>query len=327
MLMSALYGQQAKPDKAMNQTSTPTVSPVVLTAADSKVLKMPFFYSSGISQCDADGDLYFNTARNFNDSVILKLTPGGDYSLYVIPADEPKDNYFIAYRVDPEGTVYVLVHAGLNDKLYLYEFSSDSVRPSRVDLQIPAGLETLNFLVLPGQHILLQGYFTDKAVPENEGRSYLAYFAPSGKLIRDSLHDGSDVVSKDLKAHSWALTAAAVTSDNGQSYMLSGNNMLVFSSAGELVKTMHLDLPGKNARPVNVFAVGGRVLVSFFKKPDKGVVFIPFYELLDGDTGEMIRTYVPDEEMGNVLACFSKEGFTFVRPEKHHVKLIVAKPG
>ena len=323
----ACLAQEAKTPDAPIGESTLKDSPVLLTEAGSKVLPMPSFHFSGISQCDADGNLYFNTARNFNDAIIMKLKHDGSYSLYVLPPDEPKDNYFVAYRVNSEGVVYILVHAGLNDKLYLYEFPSDSRSPARLELAIPSGLEPINFLIFPGGRVLLQGYFTEEAQPpERRGQNYLAQFSPSGKLLRDYQAKGSDEVAGDLKSHSWTLTASAAVARNGQGYLLAGKEILVLSAAGELIKKIQITPPDKESRAVNMFVLGSRILVSFFKKPEKEGPFIPTYELVDGETGKAIKAYMPSEAMGNALACFSNEGFTFIRFENRHVKLISAKP-
>jgi hypothetical protein len=255
----------------------------------------------------------------------MKLQPDGRYSYYDVPLGRDK-SYFIAFRVSSDGVVYVL-NAGL-DRLYLYTFHSDSADPTRTDLDVPVGMEAANFLVFSRGSILISGYFNDNA-PKHKGQSYLAYYDASGRLLREWSKKMSDEAVSDLKANSWTLNlAAAAVSENGSGYILSGDQVLVFSPVEGLVNTMHILPPEEGYRPLNISAVGGRLLVAFIKSQDRKPPIPVLYKLVDATTGEEIRTYRPAPELGNNMVCFSKEGFTFLRVEvgKGRVKLISAKP-
>ena len=310
---------------AQQESATPAPqAPVVLSESGSQTVAMAGLHATGNSQCDGSGNLYFNTAMDFNSSAIMKLRPDGRYSYYSLPPGQGK-SYFVAFRVNSDGVVYVL-NAGV-DKLYLYSFSSDTVDPSRTELDGPPGLEPTNFLVFPRGRILINGYFNDKA-PKHKGQSYFGHFDASGRLLQDSWQNASDGITGDIKSNSWTLTlAAAAVSENGLGYMLSGDDILVLSATEGLVKTMPMAAPEEGYRPLNISVAGGRLLVTFIKGQDRKPPIPVLYKLLDASTGEEIRTYKPAAQLGNNLVCFSKEGFTFLRVEAGgKLKLINAKP-
>lgn len=309
---------------AQEKTPALPAAPVLLSESESKTVQMSNLYAAGSSACDAGGNLYFNTASDFNTSSIMKLMRGGEYFVYKTPHEQEK-SYFVGFRVNLDGIVYVLNAS--HTKLYLYEFSSDTSDPRRTELDMPAGLEPTNFLVLPRGDVLVDGYFTDSA-PSRHGQSYLGHFAASGRLLHESSDKLSDAVSGDIKSNLIGLfSGAAAIAENGRGYLLSGNDVLVLSTEG-LVDTFHLTPPQEGFRPLNIFVVGGRIVVAFINNSAKTLPLPTLYELLDASTGKEIRTYKPADEMGNNLVCFSKEGFTFLRVEvgKGRLKLISAKP-
>lgn len=63
-----------------------------------------------------------------------------------------------------------------------------------------------------------------------------------------------------------------------------------------------------------------------YRKRVKDAPTLAQYALGDGSTGKVVRYYVPSDELGNNLVCFSKDGFTFLRYEKRRVNLLLAKP-
>ena len=48
------------------------------------------------------------------------------------------------------------------------------------------------------------------------------------------------------------------------------------------------------------------------------------YARVDPSSGEIIRWYEPDEELGNAVVSFSDDGLVFLRIEKGRIKLVTA---
>jgi hypothetical protein len=329
-------GKYAMPDapkaKADSGLPLPQDAPIPLKASWSKQLTMPSFMWGDLPQCDAEGNLYFHAAVNVNDSIILKLKDDSSHSIYVLPNEDASKTDFVAFRVSRDGTLRLLAHERKPDRFIVYKFNSDGEDPTSTVLDSPAGLSILNFQALSNGHVVAHGYLDINAeramngdsAGEKNGRSFFGEFDPSGKLLRKSEDKASELIER--RASTWVGNAAVAESDDGQSYLLAGENILVLSATGELIRTIPLHSPHKDFDPVNIFAAGPWLLVAFFSVEKQGSAFSAMYELIDRSTGEQLRTYVPDKELGNNLVCFSSEGFTFYGVENRHVKMTVAKP-
>jgi hypothetical protein len=305
-----------------NQAKTPP-APITLMPASSKILEIPGFSSSGNAQCDATGNLYFHTGFDPNDSVVLKVLTDGSSSIYRLVGTDAAETYFTAFRADPDGKLWLLDggregHEGI----YLFQFGDDPSHSTRTRLDAPEDLEVENFMVLRNDHILLNGYFDENATPKKRGRSYLAEFEPSGKLVRESLERIGDDTLKDLSSRS--PDAAAAQSDNGLIYLLEPDKVSVMSSSFKVIRSIKFNPPEPDYRAYNLYFASGRLLIAFMKPSEQRPFIITRYALLDASTGEQLRLFQPGPETGNSLVCFSNEGFTFYRVEHGRVKLVTA---
>jgi hypothetical protein len=321
-LLTNLPGAQS--GEARQNQSLPA-TPILLTESWSKALEMPSFQYGELAQCDQDGNLYFHATSSFNDSVVLKLKPSGSYAMLVLAPEDAAGTYFLAFRVSRDGRLRILTHANSGDQLYLYEFHSEDDPPKATPLQVPAGLDVLNFQALARGYIAVEGYM-DKTSPNNKGKSYLGKFDPAGKLIRESFDNASYLMANE--SGTWAASSAAAEADDGRNYLLSGNDVIVLSADGDVIKKIHLDPPAKNYRPINIFTAGGVMAVAFFKPPEKGEEtgrgFLAMYQTFDRYTGEALKLYKPSPDLGNNAVCFTKQGFTFLTVQKKHLKLVGA---
>ncbi len=301
-------------------------TPTVLTEYSVKLLPSPSFTYGENVQCDLDGNMYFHASDNFNESVVLRLKQDGSQKQFKLSSEDAKNN-FILFRIDPEGRVRILDQAQKqSNKLHVHEFSSESSDAIRTDLEVPVGLLPTSFLVLGNDHILIYGYFDEDAASNNKGKRYIGEFDSSGKLIRQTNEtaSGADI----QEAISTAPNNAVAEAIDGHSYILVGDAIIVLSAAGKVLEKRHIVAPEEGYRPVNIFTDGAFLVVAFYKAPQKGDIsgFLAMYQLLNRQTGELIRTYKPGPELGNVLACFSSEGFTFIRVQNNRTRLFIAKP-
>ena len=111
-------------------------------------------------------------------------------------------------------------------------------------------------------------------------------------------------------------------------YVLEEDKVLAVSQSGEIVRRIPLHPPEEGYQAWQLNASGGRLLVTFFKSPqkgEKGVRLIARYALFDLSSGQQLATYRPADELGNVLVCFSDEGLKFYRLNKdEYVELVTA---
>ncbi len=302
-------------------------APITLTAASSKTLEIPGFSFSGNAQCDASGNLYFHTGFDPNDSIILKLRTDGSSSIYRSAGTSAAATYFWAFRVDPEGKLWLLEggreeHEGV----YLIVFGDDPNSPTRTKLDAREELNVQNvqnFVVLQNGHILLHGYFDEKAPKKERGRSYVAEFDPSGKLVRKSLNGKfSEGELKDIGSR--VADAPAAQDDSGRIYLLGPDKVLVVSPNGQIERNIKFRLPEPSYRAYNLYVAGRRLVIGFYRPSEQKPQIIPRYALFDTSSGKQLRLYQPSAELGGSMVCFSDEGFTFFRVEHGRVKLLMA---
>ena len=304
------------------QESNPA-PPIILHAASSNLLAMPTFGSFGNAQCDSKGNLYFHAARTINDSLILRLSQDGSHDIFALSSQDAADVYFVAFRVASDGRLWIL-NQGQAGEIYVFDFSRDSQTPNRTLLQAPKDLKPRNFAVLKNGHTLLQGFFDESVAPERRGRSYFAHFDLSGRLVRQALDEASGDELKELAKV--AAQGAAAIADDGSVYILDQKTLLVVSQTGEITQKIKLHYPEEGYVSRNLFVSENRIVVTYSKMVEMGRPLLNIYQLLDRSTGEQLGQYRPDDELGNRMVCFSRDGFTFIGVSSGRIKLMTAKP-
>jgi hypothetical protein len=250
----------------------------------------------------------------------------GPSAQYAINADDVKHLYFLAFHVTTDKRIWFLT-GGQKDAISLFRIDPDDASKSeRINLDAPDGLTALtvqSFVMLPKDHILLQGYFDDQAPKEKQGHSYLAEFDSSGKLLRTTLEKATAEAVE--YASKWGAQTAAYQSGDGTTYLLQQDKILVLSEAGDVMRTIPL-APAQKGYQADFFYMNkGRLIVSFYgPDPQPNKPLTTRYALVDPSSGEVIRWYESDEELGTFLVCFSDEGLIFTRPAGAHVKLVTA---
>ena len=301
--------------------------PIVLAAGSSKVLSLPGFSAETGPQCDPRGNLYFRTGYSELASVVLRIAAkDGSPTVYKVTDPAADGSYFVAFHVGREGKIAVLM-GGKKDEPSVYQFKeNDPAGTNRTALEAPEGLDALTvhaFVVLPNDHILLQGYFGKGAPKDKLGHAYLAEFESSGKLLRLSLNNVSDELLKSVE--NWGAKTETAQGEDGRTYLLLEDRVVVLSPGGEVERELKLTPPESGYRPDLMYMHGGQLIIGFYLlggagKPIQGVRF----ELLEPSSGEILRTFEGAPELGNNLVCFSDEGLTFMRFEHGKVKLINA---
>jgi hypothetical protein len=297
---------------------------ITLTASSSRFFNLPGFSFSGVAQCDSQGNLYFHSGLQENESLILELRADGSHAIYTLPATLGMPFYFVAFRVDFNGKLW-LVAGGPGDEVDLFEFHDDSREPSRTRLDASPSMNALtihNFVVLQNRNIVLQGYFDAKAPAKRRGHSYLAEFDASGKLVRNLVDKPSGEVLSYIANRE--PVAAAAQGENGLSYLLEPDKVLVMSQTGKVVRKIALPPPEADFHAYQLYMAKGRLAVAFSKTERQPGPIDTLYALFDASTGERLRVYRPGPETGGNLVCFSDDGFTFYRVEQRRVKLVTA---
>jgi hypothetical protein len=297
-----------RPRADANSAHEVTLQAQTLTASSVTALSVPSFIWYRQPKCDADGDVFFHTGR-FDGLELFELSHSGDQGrFFKVDPDSKIRHHFGDYTVSPSGTPYVLTET--LDGLYLAAFKSDGTVGSLTRLDAPEYLRG-SIAVFDSGTTLLVAHFTDRSPEELRGKNYAALFASSGKLIKE-LNTG--LKATDLgKLKTSLAEGASSLADDGNAYILTGNEVLVVSEAGEIVRRLPFDKPNDRQIATQVIASGGLVAIVLSSvgtegSKSAGVVSNQLL-LLDSSNGEPFRLYAADE-MGS-LACFSRsEGFT-----------------
>jgi hypothetical protein len=298
-------------------------APVVLTATSSRVIAQASLAASGMTQCDAKGNLFFYTGAFPQDSVIFELFADGSHEVFGLINEDAKNYYYSSFRVDSDGGVWLLA-GNKGDKPVVFRLNEDPTTPERTELEVPAGMSALtvhNFIELQSGHFLLQGFFDKTAPKKSQGRSYFAEFDSSGKLVRKFVEKENSEV--DLRGWVGGDTPA-IEGEDGSIYILEPDKVLVLSQAARITRKIKLEPPEPDYRPYQMYLSKGRLEVSY-SDARKSPRLEPLYVLLDVSTGRQLRVYKPASELGNHLLCFSDKGFTFYRTEHGQIKLVIAR--
>lgn len=319
VLLSAAVAQ--KSSKAKRE---PQPSAIPLVATSSKVLSMPAFSAMGSAQCDAEGSFYMHSGYARNSLTILKVLGDGSHVIYHPSGQDAGDLFFVGFSITQDGKVRLLA-SNKQDELYILEAGDDPASFNRTSLNAPDGVSwhgIQSFLVLPNGSAWLQGYFSTGTRPPYQGRGYQLEFDARGRLVRKNLEEtaGKDALNY-LSGR--PLSGASVAGNDGLIYVLEYDRISVISVVGEILRTIKLQ-PPEGFHPRQLFIAGPRLLVSF-EKEDMLKPVVALYALIDRSSGEQLRLFRPDDELGNNVVCFSNEGLTFLGvDDQSHVKLMTA---
>lgn len=189
-----------------------------------------------------------------NDSVIMKLSQDQSTTLYSLPQEEASSTYFEAFGVTRDGHLWILAHVNTGKDLIVYRFESNSGGPDKTRLSVPQGFIPDNFVVLANGHILVNGYFENRATEPQSSKSYFAEFDPFGRLVKDSSEDASKELVENVKAHT--ADAGAAEAEDGRIYLLEGDHILILSAAGEQIRRFSVPTAGEGYLAGNVYTAG-----------------------------------------------------------------------
>jgi hypothetical protein len=310
LLLGAAFG--AEKDQA----------PVTLVATSSRPLDVAGFRSWGETQCDLDGNLYFHTGLYLNDLIFLKLGSDDTHQLYTAKGSPDVSEYFVAFRISPDGKPWVLA-GDKNDSISVLAYGDDPTTPRRIKLNAPEPFDPVsvsNFVVLQNEHVRIYGILGERSSKREQGRRYSMEFDGSGELVRKTMDNASDGSS----AADRYTDASAAQGNDGTIYVLAEEKVLIMSPKGQLIRKIKFRLPEPGFEAHQLYVAGRRIVVGFSKKNPDGHSLTVRYALIDATSGEQLRLYQPGPEIGNNMVCFSNEGFTFFTVENRHVKLLTA---
>lgn len=288
------------------------------------------------------------SAPNSSPPTIAEFAVGTDGSVYLlilmklpdptsaVPSPSPR-------RLDPSNFEYRVV-----------SFNSDGKYHSQFKLD--QGLAPNRMAVFSSGDLMLAGTEPD---PEDDDTRipFAGVFDSSGRFMKDismprDLRSPDSSQSQPAPAAGWnrrgsfAVRGNAQGANDGNVYLLpnaAGAPVYVLSPGGEIVRTIKLESSANDRLGMSVAAgrliswsqhVDNRRIQRVTSSPSSGQAASPpaagaddsLFRIFNLQSGELAAEYSASPDLGT-FACYSSDGFTFLRLDQaHHLQVVTASP-
>lgn len=314
-LRSLAFGQMCLLYAALAAAQNPQPIPLQLSG-EARPTQLPPLATLAGAQCDSSGTVYLRYAIPAKASyslAIAKLDPDGTTQT-VSFADLPGavgENHAFIFAPAGDGTLHEIVRAQSSNEdnaateIDYVRFDPDGSIRSTADFEqefIPSAL-----VPLPSGNFFASGV-TIKPSGNGVAENALAgIFSPDAKLLQplraesaigEKKGDTSDDAAALLQGGS-----ARLGGDGNIYALLSGDHadVAVIRQSGRIQRVLHLQPPSDSFAPDDMWASGGRLLVSYSGDSGDGNDS-QTYVLYDASTGAEIRSY--KAEFTGTPACF-----------------------
>ena len=301
---------------------------------------VPPFQSKGKTQCDSDGDLYFDVAIDIsNPTVVMKVAhDGSKYEIYSLPSRPDVLTQIVAFSVTRSGELRVLAltrakRTGAGASAFPYEqaevsvytYGDDPGNPSVTKLAAPEHMDPRSFAAFESGAVLVTGYLTGQAAPEQQGKTFTGVFQSSGKLAAGVSGNAGNVDLATLGKKIYE--GDAVSGEDGFIYVLGPEAVVVVSESGAVVRKMPFKKPDSTFTAQDLWVSGGLAVIGLYTGEGPGKQLKVQYLAVNASTGEPLGWYEPEEALGNHAVCFSRsEGLTFLTVNKDGKFILASAP-
>ncbi len=296
----------------------------------------------GYIRCDSNGSVYVRKYQmdNPDRSPILKYDAEGmRQSTFSVTAVSPEfgGGDFI---VSPGGNLYQVAWTQTGKDSYVLRFSKDGAFQSKVTLG--ASFVPVSVVTFSSGEMLVAGTESDK--PERPGYRppFTAIFDSSGKMvtrltleddkaIQEAVERGDNNYVRDgMPGVNLAIELGLATAGtDGLAYLMRRTSpalIYAISSTGQVVRRLSVD-PGDPSLMASWIAFSeGKLALLFSKFNHRGDPGDRALMVVNAQTGEEIVRYRLAKALGDGVACYSSEGFTFVGTTNRKVALYHVEP-
>ena len=344
ILMGLVPGQVA-----VGQTRQSGTLPIfTLREVASNRVGVPPFPAEGVPQCDASGNVYFAvTSPNLSTKTILRISNDGEKAApFVLPNDLGYGLWTV--YISPSGTIYALFNGRHAHTLIEISESGEELR--RTVWQVPEDLYVFSFAVLPGGRAMVRGELPLPAKPApgdqkpvDPAASYTAWLAVDGRPIRE-INGATDKDQETIDAATAYRGSAIAPGPNETFVSILRTSLNVYSSAGALVHSSPIGMPGKDATPAMMQFADGLVAVGFEKEkqvevPQRGslgadedgptrkvTVLDTIWQLVSPEDGLSHGFFkMPDDFRGSSLCYLGGGNFLYLTMKDGHVVFVRAR--
>lgn len=275
-------------------------------------------------KCDDRGNVYFRfSARGPGKFDVVKIAPDGSQkAMYAYSGvADIKDDTLLAASAGDHGEMYELLRAP-GQRVLLLRFSENGQLESRTEIDSPEPFTPAQLDVLPNGTLFVSGTLIGEKTGQRAGEPVNAFYDPGGRWLKEiRLKKDSGLLKQPLttsdrtgsqnRAVHFGRTAVG---DDGNLYVMRAVSpavVYVISPGGKVERTLTVHAPADGAVPFALLAHGGRVAVEF-DFPTSPDVSDTRIRLVDSHSGQAITDYEVTTDLGEAVACYDGEQFTFV---------------
>jgi hypothetical protein len=289
-------------------------------------------------QCDGEGNVFYKAimsapADPFSGPLVRISADGRqvvNYSADTVP-DLRNDKFNGNHSVDSwtpglRGELHMLAYK--DSELYILHFDDGGKFQSLT--KVEARFLVSQLAVFPTGEFLAAGEKLPEKKGDLRGEPFTAIFDMNGKLIKPLSFTGDTKLKPDAKpgyGNEAIQLGEVAPADDGNIYLMRAAEkplIFVISPAGEVVRKLTLEPPGKEYHGGHFSVAGGKIVMEFFKpNHDKQNSGTNLFSLYDAETGERQLDYDPPPE-GGIFACYTPNQFTFVGVQKSGLSIVHA---
>jgi hypothetical protein len=275
-------------------------------------------------KCDDRGNVYFRSAaRGPGKFDVVEVAPDGSEKATYTYSDNPelKDDTLLADAKGEHGDMYELLKAR-GQRLLLLRFSEDGQLEKTEELEVRDPFTPSHLDVLARGILFVSGTLVGDKSGHRAGQPVNAFYGSDGRMIREThlkqdpgnlkqpLNEADRSGSQNNAVH-FGRTAVG---DDGNLYVMRATSpaiVYVVSLSGRTERTLTVQPPAKGAQPIALLVHSGRVAIefSFAESPDVSDTRI---RLVDARSGHTISDYGITTDLGEAVACYDGEQFTFL---------------
>jgi hypothetical protein len=294
--------------------STPLI-PRPIAPIASRPIETPPFSFLGESQCDGDGNMYFQ--MSYSTAEIFELSRDGNNGTFLRPTGkfvDPSLYEFEDFWVSGDGKVWVLV--GGTGHASAIQFEQNGTMKDPVTLEIPEDVLLSRFALFDNGFLFVAGAYRNQSAHHRQGQGYQAILNSSGQVTRELSILGPDVNFS-------AQTDGGVASARGNLYFLGSDRITVISPGGEILRKQPFCKPDLKSVATKIYVSGGMVVVKLLVETKGTSDLSERFLVLDEDTGEA-KGYYQSSESYDVCMTRDQE-LIFLSVNQSKQKIVIAR--
>jgi hypothetical protein len=308
-----MFGQvQKQPSPAATYTQ-----PRELKATGHIKTNVPMFSAKGNARCDVSGNFFYDAGVVVLDhghyvehGPYLEVSADGQkHVIFTLPPEVNSGDSI--WAVTPDGTLYTLNSDP--DNSTLVHFASDGQVADISSLALPKRAKIQRMAVTNNGTVFVEGYLAVGQDASKPAPGFAAIFDASGTMTHDLSAGASEVDRLEGTKH--VPEGDLVAGDDGKFYELEPMKVRVFNQLGDMISTLKLAKPSKDALAIQIDESQGWISVTFYTHstpmPGQASVYQPTAVVMDTQSELSQRVYTFDPALSGNIQCYNvQNGYT-----------------